>query len=458
MLFSSLKLMPEHDMSLEDQIDCMIRLVFLIFALLYLTNAKYSVHFLTGSLIFIIILFLLQRKPMNKCENYKSPYERVCKQQGKALSGSIAGDSSKLDIVTSLSTTFLAQETPYQHNNPNYTYKNQLLAKGANPITNIPPVVVAPSHDLENWRANPLINHSAVNKMAQRDQYLSGYAVTTQCAENYSPPPPLTKVEMMANRVREMVEKETLSREMNGKGVRDGTKECFSEQVGSVNTACGYNPSQLKRTNIPNNVPVGNCQQQPSMRHLNENLFTQTVQPGVYAKYNVAEPINSNMGISFQQQFEPVSCSVDKNGITFTNEDPNVIVPLEEEMCPGEEVRYDNVYDPRFSGYGTSYRSYIDPMTGQPRFAYDDVDAVRRPNYITRSKIDFLPFADTYGSLKEGNEYGNDNTANIKQMVQDSYVQNNMMFRNDMMERLMRKRNAELWQLRSYPKAGGRAL
>ena len=27
-----------------------------------------------------------------------------------------------------------------------------------------------------------------------------------------------------------------------------------------------------------------------------------------------------------------------------------------------------NVYDPRFTGYGTNYRTYIESVTGQPRF------------------------------------------------------------------------------------------
>ena len=35
-----------------------------------------------------------------------------------------------------------------------------------------------------------------------------------------------------------------------------------------------------------------------------------------------------------------------------------------------------NVYDPRFTGYGTSYRAYNEPVTGQTRFYYDDVNAM----------------------------------------------------------------------------------
>ena len=39
---------------------------------------------------------------------------------------------------------------------------------------------------------------------------------------------------------------------------------------------------------------------------------------------------------------------------------------------------------------------------GQTKFYYDDVDAIRMPNYITRSNIDHQPFADRYGPLPAG--------------------------------------------------------
>ena len=48
-----------------------------------------------------------------------------------------------------------------------------------------------------------------------------------------------------------------------------------------------------------------------------------------------------------------------------------------------DEINQANIYDPRF-GYGTGYRSYIDETTGQPRFYYDDIDAITKPNYIVK--------------------------------------------------------------------------
>lgn len=94
----------------------------------------------------------------------------------------------------------------------------------------------------------------------------------------------------------------------------------------------------------------------------NENVFTQTISPGEYHVNTRNEPINSNIGISIAEQ----------------NEEPTY-----EMIEPFEDVNASNVYDPRFYGYGTSYRGYVDNMLGQPKFYYDDVNAIRMPNYIS---------------------------------------------------------------------------
>ncbi len=222
---------------------------------------------------------------------------------------------------------------------------------------------------------------------------------------------------------------------------------------GWVDTSCGYNPTQIYRSGLPSNYPAGNCTQDPKLKRYNENLFTQTVTPGVYTRSQIIEPINANIGISFQQQFEPVTCSMDDKGLQYIEHDPRIIEPAEESEPADivESATYDNVYDPRFYGYGTSYRSYIDPVTGQPRFMYDDVNAIRMPNYIVRSKIDHLPYADRYGPVEEGQEFGNIHNPNIRALAQDSWMRDSLQFRNDITERRMRKVNAEAWQRRVAP-------
>jgi hypothetical protein len=225
--------------------------------------------------------------------------------------------------------------------------------------------------------------------------------------------------------------------------------EIKPNESGQVNISCGYNPEQLFQAGLPTNYPAGNCEKNPIYKQYNDNLFTETIQPGVYTRNQINEPINSNIGISFTQQFEPVTCKTNNRGdVMYTEHDPrifdnDIIEPVE------ETVNESNVYDPRFSGYGTSYRAYTDNNIGQTRFYYDDINSIRMPNYIARSKIDFLPFADTYGPMK--NENGNEYNSIIKGLADDAWTRNSIEFRTGIQQSLMRKRNAEGWQQRMSP-------
>lgn len=457
-------------MSLEEQLNAMARLILFIFIIQLLFDFKYAIPFLVISLVFIIILYYIQKRTMQRCqenynetksalrENYKAPM--VASHRGVAkVPQTSTGPQYRTRPVKSRTQYFCGDEVPFNFNDPNYVSKNQILANGGkmtstqNPKTKIAPVVIAPSHALDYWKSNNLITHSAINDSTQQDDYLSGYAVSTCCGNlegktvGYS-----TNTKKVSN-TPENYSASGMDR------VEDfsGSVKIRPNEPGWINTSCGYNPNQVYESNLPSNLPAGNCPQNPNLKQFNGKLFTSTIQPGVYTKTQVNEPINSNIGISFQQQFEPVTCQRDGDKLTYTQHDPRIIEPVEYEPNNAEPVTESNVYDPRFNGYGTSYRSYTDPTVGQTRFMYDDVDAIRRPNYITRSKIDHLPYADSYGPMKPGQEFGNPATSDIRGLANDSFLRNSLQFRNEMMERLMRKRNAELWQTRQYPKttAGG---
>lgn len=114
-----------------------------------------------------------------------------------------------------------------------------------------------------------------------------------------------------------------------------------------------------------------------------------------------------------------------------------------------DDVSIYNVFDPRFTGYGSDNRNYLDPVLRQPRYFYDDVNAIRMPNYLVRSKIDscVTVFGDQYGPMRADQKTLNQ----IRPLAEQAYLNNNLNFRNDLMESLMRKRNSELWQTRSAP-------
>lgn len=377
----------------------------------------------------------------------------------------------------------------YNGNNNDSTYMsmNQKLVGKPNPKTLIPPVIAPPIADLGYWKTNNLIVHSHINDQKQVDNYQSGYQVSTCCGANNKnmyledtepkylrkkPQAPSSNgykrnnyqknitnlyeytetkenFELQQENDRKTKQKERIERYGENNNDLKIPYEIKPNQSGWVNTSCGYNPDQLFESALPTNYPAGECEKDSLFKEYNKNLFTQTIQPGVYSYNEVNEPINSNIGISYTQQFEPTTVHMDPShdSVTYIEHDPRL---YEEPIEPYvESVNEANVYDPRFTGYGTSYRAYTDENIGQTRFYYDDINSVRMPNYIVRSNIDFMKAADKYGPMmtKDGNRYNEE----IRNLANDEFLKNSLTFRTGLQERLMRKANAIRWQQRQAP-------
>ncbi len=375
-------------------------------------------------------------------------------------------------------------------------FSNKVVGN-ANPKTLIPPVVVPPIADLSYWKNNNLTTHSHINSQPEYEVYQSGYQVTTDCGtnddnlmminnndskllrnnnkydlykykgNNYSKNKynldeyTSTKENFIVQQELDKLEKnrkESKKEQNKGSKIKKDLDEeeelIFPYEIkpnysGLVNTKCGYDPSQLLYSNLPSNFPSGKCQKNVSFKDYNSELFKEIIQPGVYTTTQIDEPINSNIGISFTQQFEPLTSSIDEDGsLLYTQNDPRIFHG--EEIEPYEEtVNESNVYDPRFSGYGTSYRAYTDENIGQTRFYYDDINSVRMPNYIVRSNIDFMKEADSYGPINDAN--GNVNNNHIRNLANNEFHRSALEFRTGLQERLMRKVNANKWQQKVAP-------
>lgn len=217
--------------------------------------------------------------------------------------------------------------------------------------------------------------------------------------------------------------------------------------------ANGYDENNLT-VGLPTNFPASECGKSPATAQFNVDTFTSTIVPGVYQNSQIIEPINANMGISFTQQIPPTTISEQNGELLYEQHDPNIYTPPEEKP-PNQSPNTANVYDPRFTGYGASNRSYNEPMTGQTRFYYKDVDAIRMPNYIVRSKIDVNRWADKYGPAPDGFAHGNPETHNIRNLANNAFVDATIEQRTGLMQSLMRKRNAELYQMRLMPQSNG---
>src|SRR3990167_8852460 len=206
-LFTSIQLVPLTTMDMSEQLNALTRLIVMISILMLIFDFKYAVHFLVISLLFIIILFYIQKRTMENFTQSKyltqpptissGPFA-TCKnycQQPSVVKNLNPTDTTRYAKVETCSSNnsntytinnasplfWCNDQVPFQFNNPNYKSPNQKLGEGQNPKTLIKPVVVPPSHDLGFWKANNLIVDSRTNAETQREAYLSGYAVSTCC-------------------------------------------------------------------------------------------------------------------------------------------------------------------------------------------------------------------------------------------------------------------------------------
>ena len=96
----------------------------------------------------------------------------------------------------------------------------------------------------------------------------------------------------------------------------------------------------------------------------------------------------------------------------------------------------------------------MDITTGQIRYYYGDVDAYKRPNFITRTKVDHIDFMDPNGSIIP--EYNRIITPDdFRNITESTYSNDVLSHRESLMESLMRKRNSEMWQQRAFPRQSG---
>jgi hypothetical protein len=162
------------------------------------------------------------------------------------------------------------------------------------------------------------------------------------------------------------------------------------------------------------------------------------LQPSIYTATDTYQPINANLGISTTPQLPETTFIFDSDSTAYVKERPFQLI----------NEGPDSVYDGRFTGYGAPNRTYYNPLLGQQNYFYDDVDAIRRPNYITRNKIDMTSYGDAYGKLTSGHVPLN----TVRNFAEQSWVSDSLDFRTDLSKSLMRKRNEEMVQIRMAPK------
>jgi hypothetical protein len=465
-LFSDISLIPVDTMSFEDQLNSITRLVIAIYIILGIMDFSYSLQFLILSLLMIILIFLINKEMNKEKFLYSSPQENVwCTKPENVQTARFASNAA-----------LWSQDV-----------------RGGNPKTKIPPIVPPKSHDQDYWKPNEFVVRSEVNEMPRKLWKQSGYYIP----ENYRKPykDNFVKVREPKNsdwknsfnpQFNECCAEKNKGTVFNNvslkKSVTDGVNMCgepasvrqdvrenfeldrnvdvkygvplqlCQPQDGDMIDGCGYNPRKTVYSNLPSNQPSGVCQEFPTMAGYNESLNTQILQPGVYTQSQVMEPQVYNMGISHTQQFQPVDISEDQFGNKiFTQQNPRLNCSKNQNIVidpptPNES----NVFDPRMNGYGSNNRAYIDPLTGRPRFYYDDINAVREGNFFIKSNVDALPFTDHRGAMRM-EEDRKDYLNNHRQLVDNGYLNGILQNRTEMSERLMRKYQEKTRQQKQAP-------
>lgn len=454
-LYKNFKLVPTSFMTLEENLNCLTRLVIIIFIILYLLNYNYSIVFLLVLLLIIIIFYYNKRKQMTTVEAYNhKDYLEYVKQSEQRKIQSLNFSKNQLNTNQYSGSFYSAQNQDLQILEPNQLFQsaNQKLVGSANPKTRIAPVSVPPIYEWTYWKQNDFQIPQNLNTRTAQDFYQSGYYVNDN--ENFKP-----KTDASENIYSGGIIKE----DFVGNEYYNQNQESYygyqqpSKDTGLVDKNPYYNPENLEY-DLPTNYYPFEGQESEEMKDLNEQLFTSTINPGIYYKNNIIEPINYMEGISFDQQIPPRDLKKikgkngEKNYKLYTAIDPTIQSLEPEPIAKNPYISTADVYDPRSNGYGQNSRQYIETLTGQPRFFYDDVDAIRQPNYLNRSKIDFIESVDTYGPMKPGPEIY-ENNKNSRQTAEMTFRDNTLNHREEMMTRLMRKRNAELWQTRLAPKS-----
>ena len=509
-LFSSTSIIPRDEQSVEEQHNSLTRLsmvasigLALFFPTIALTTFVFSIASIVASHYYTIHKAKEKFTPVfsndksSSCGISRGRPTGFIKRNGGVMTATANEMFGQQPSSIAIPATYKRFCNDFHSlDDENSVSVNQLLVGGPNPKTFIPPIVAPPSHDLNNWRATELVTHSHINAQSNFDISRSGYegdAYYSGGKMSYS-----------------------------GYGIvpNEYTKKCEE---------CYYVPCKCKNNVLSSSAPLDPLSKIDS-------VLTQTLQPGIYQRSRFDEPINSNIGISLQKQFDPMMISSSPNlieytalngespvyigghnfgtnnhrsdlrnsstdsiisfptavkeeyrNISFRNEDAigeniNEIISFPIQGLSGDGGKgpsfdygfdtgkrittldnalrleskkelYDpyfqsesNVFDPRFTGYGDSSRGYLEPMTGQPRFVYDDIDCIKMPNFISRNNVDVFPWAVQYGQ-----DIGVDPGDGYKQLANDAFLDSALTFRTEMQERLLRKRNAEMWQLRVAP-------
>ena len=305
---------------------------------------------------------------------------------------------------------------------------NQALAGTPNPRTKTKPTIVAPIMELSYWKTNPLSTFSHINKKTLQYPERAGLSSCIPVASSWAPTEPTR-----AGTAR------------GSQGGEAGVIPLFPNIYTSTDV--------FEPINATNGIAI--TPQFPNTTILLEDGPIQ-----LYYDTELARPMLSGEAFSDTVRTEgPRDPRFTRTEGAFAPEATDVFCESDSWACKPKPVKTEitqleptiyNMYDPRFSGYGAPDRNYLDPLVGSQKYFYDDVDAFRMPNYLVRSKVDscLTPSGDSYGDLWDGSR----SLHELRPLVEQSFMDNTIAHRENLMKSAMRKNQEYMVQKRIAPK------
>jgi len=428
---------PESHMTMTAQLNAISRLIIVIGLILFALKFKFSLIFIILSLSMIIILYYCQMSqyrenysPSNfpqlnyPFENFKDIIDNKCPNASVP-----PPEHLSFEQANKLS-TYNKTEVGVDFFSPPIQIQERSM---------IPPIIVPKAYDKSVWTYTDGADQTGVNKRTMED-------VTVNFMTNENNCPTDTRMDIAS------------LRKVNP----------FKLTSTDQNTIPSYASDYL-------NLPT-------------DTLFKQDIQPKDKYNYYVErhQPINGNYAISEIPNWEEspekkytefemkrhIETMPNKQGwAQMSAYSPQLIrddgpmgrqveMPVRTEwsarVSPYEikgNIDYDRVFDPRFTGYGDPYSSYLDKQKGNISYYYGDtVDAYRNPVFISRSKVDFIEDREPMGQIKP--MFRREKPMCLGDAIEgaeDRWMTDTTSFRESLIGSQMTKANAEAWQKRYFP-------
>ena len=184
-LFINSDLIPLDNMSFDEQMNSVTRLVLIIYIVMGLMEYKNSIQFFISSLLLIILIFLINKEMTKQKENF-----------------SISEMNNTINRLYTSPKAGIWASKPESVETARFA-DNQSLVGSASPKTLIPPIIPPPLNDDRYWRPNDFVGRPEINTTGRRILKQSGYMIPQNCDKNFQLPNPLIQRPKKLKYIRE---------------------------------------------------------------------------------------------------------------------------------------------------------------------------------------------------------------------------------------------------------------